>query len=92
MVIYLKDKIWKGDKIMRQKQVMFYESLEKKHHEFLDQLLQNCNIDRETGKFYCKKCQNLVHIDWHRDLAFCGVHIISRIGVTYIEELYKIYI
>jgi len=42
---------------------VMYENLEKKHHEFLDQLLQNCNIDRETGKFYCKKCQNLVHID-----------------------------
>jgi len=75
---------------MKEETVSTCKDLKKGKHEFLDKLLENCTIDEVSGRFYCKKCQNLVHIDWHRDLAFCGVHIISRIGVTYIEELYKI--
>lgn len=64
--------------------------LRKEEHEFLDKLLENCNIDEVTGQFYCKRCKKLVHVDWHRNLAFCGVHIISRVGLTYVEELYNI--
>lgn len=77
---------------MKQEQVMFYESLEKKYHEFLDQLLRNCYIDETTGKFYCKKCKNLVHIDWHRNLGCCSVHIFSRFGVAYLQDLPTVHI
>lgn len=69
---------------------MFDEDLMKEKHEFLDRLLENCIIDESTGQLYCKKCKNLVRVNWHRNLAFCGIHIISCIGVTYIEELYNI--
>jgi len=63
----------------------------KEKHTFLDRLLENCDID-STGQFYCKKCKNLVRVDWHRNIAFCGIHIISRVGVLYIEELYNIHV
>lgn len=71
--------------------VLSRKDLKEEKREFLDKLLENCTIDEESGRFYCKSCKNLVHVDWHRNLAFCGVHIISRIGITYIEELYNIY-
>ena len=58
----------------------------KEKHEFLDKLLENCDIDESTGQLYCKKCKNLVRVDWHRNLAFCGIHIISRAGITYNER------
>jgi len=80
-----------GDR-MKQEQIMFYESVEKKQHEFLDQILENCYIDDTTGKFYCKRCKNLVHIDWHRNLACCSVHIISRFGIAYLQELPKVHV
>lgn len=77
---------------MKDNQVLICKELRKEKQEFLDKLLENCNIDSLTGQFYCKKCKNPVNVDWHRNLAFCRVHIISRIGVTYIEELYNIYV
>lgn len=77
---------------MKQDQIMFLNSCEKQRHDFLDQLLINCYVDDRTGRFHCKKCKNLVHVDWHRLLAFCSVHIMSRFGITYIEELYKIHV
>jgi len=67
------------------------ENMRNEKHGFLDKLLENFNIDESIGLFYCKKCKNLIRVDWHRNLAFCGTHIISRVGVTYIEELYNIY-
>lgn len=77
---------------MKENQDPFCGDPRKEKHEFLDKILENCNIDDVTGQFYCKRCKNLVHVDWSRNLAFCTVHIISRIGVTYIEELYNIYV
>ena len=59
-------------------------------HQFLDNLLMNCDIDHFTGQFFCKKCKSLVYIDWYRNLAFCRTHIFHRFGITYIKELYKI--
>ena len=76
---------------MKQEQVLLNESVAKKYHDFLDQILKNCDIDEVSGRFYCKKCKNLVHVDWFRKLAFCSVHIISSVGITYIDELYTIY-
>ena len=75
---------------MRQKQVLYYEDIKKMNHEFLDVILENCDINPVTGRFYCKRCKNLVHIDWHRMEAFCESHIFSRFGVIYIEKTPKI--
>lgn len=72
------------------KEVISYDDLAEEKHKFLDNLLKNSYIDHFTGHFYCKKCKSLVHVDWHRNLAFCKAHIFSRFGITYIEELYKI--
>lgn len=77
---------------MKEKKVASCQDLRKKKQEFLDKILENCYIDDLTGRFYCKRCKNFVHIDWYRDLAFCKVHIISRFGITYIEELYNIHV
>ena len=72
------------------KELILYDDLSEGKHKFLDNLLQNCDIDQITGHFYCKKCKSAVHIDWYRNLAFCRVHIFSQFGITYIEELYSI--
>jgi len=77
---------------MKQKQVLIFEDVNKQNHEFLDIILGNSDIDPNTGQLYCKRCKNLLHIDWHRKLASCGIHIISRFGVTYFEELCNIHI
>ena len=74
---------------MKGKKDVFDMGLIKEKHEFLDKLLENCDIDA-GGQFYCKKCKNLVRVDWHRNLAFCETHIISRVGVTCLEEIYNI--
>ena len=75
---------------MNYQQVVIKESKKQDHHEFLDQILKNCDINNQTGKFHCKKCRNIVRIDWHRHLAYCGMHIISKFGCTYIGEIYHI--
>jgi len=77
---------------MKQKQILVYEDIKKLNHEFLDVISENCDINPFTGQFYCKRCKNLVHIYWHRKLAFCEIHIISRFGVAYIEEMYNIHV
>lgn len=77
---------------MKQKQVLFFKDLTNDKHEFLDKILENCDIDNSTGRLYCKRCKNLVHVDWSKHLAFCGVHVISRFGVTLKEVPYDIYI
>ncbi|GAI45917.1 unnamed protein product [marine sediment metagenome] len=77
---------------MKEKKDVFDMDIIKQKHEFLDKLLESCDIDESTGQFYCKKCKNLVRVDWHRNLAFCGTHIISRVGVTYIEKVYNIHV
>jgi len=77
---------------MKEKTVLSCKDLKKEKHEFLDKLLENCTIDEVSGRFYCKRCGNFVDVDWYRNLAFCSVHIISRIGITYIEELYNIHV
>ncbi len=76
---------------MKEETVLSDKDLKKEKYEFLNKLLDNCVIHEESGRFYCKRCQNSVRVDWHRNLAFCSNHIISRFGITYIEELYKIY-
>ena len=77
---------------MKAKQILSFKDLVNDKHEFLDKILENCNIDESTGRLYCKKCKNLVHVDWSRNLAFCGVHVISSRGVTYKEVPCDIYL
>ena len=77
---------------MKENQAPFYKNSSKEKHEFLDKLLENCNIDEITGRLYCKRCKNLVHVDWYKNLAFCTMHTISRSGITYKEASYDVYI
>ncbi len=50
--------------------------------KFLYLLLENCIISNE-GHFYCKRCRQLVHVNWYKNLATCSIHIISGEGVKY---------
>jgi len=38
---------------------------------FLTKLMEGCYIDKLTGRFYCKKCECVVNIDWRNHLAYC---------------------
>lgn len=42
--------------------------------DLLEKLSESCYIDVLTGEFYCRKCDNAVHIDLSRHYAFCPVH------------------
>lgn len=75
---------------MNEKRALLNYDFKNEKHEFIDELLKNCNIDTKSRQLYCKKCGNLVHIDWIRNLAFCGNHVISKLGVEYIEVSYEI--
>ena len=57
--------------------------------KLLETLIKHCYIDHLTGTFNCKTCKTAVHIDWHRNLAFCEMHIFSPIGMINIDDLYK---
>ena len=59
---------------MKNKQIEISKSLKEANHDLLDQLLDVCYIDALTGRFHCKKCKNIVHIDWSRHIAFCSIH------------------
>ena len=75
---------------MNEKEAILFYDFKNEKQEFIDELLKNCNIDGISGQLYCKKCGNLVQIDWFRNLAFCGNHIISELGVAYSEVSFEI--
>lgn len=39
-------------------------------HGLIDQLFERCYINPLTGKFYCKLCHNIVHIDFSKKLVY----------------------
>lgn len=56
------------------KQVLVNTNHRKEFHSLLDQLFDACYIDILTGKFRCKKCDNVVHIDLSQKLVHCPIH------------------
>ena len=44
-----------------------------KKHMLLDKLLNGCYVEPRTHKFYCKKCDCPVTIDWEKNSAYCVV-------------------
>ena len=56
---------------MKEKRAILFYNFKNEKQEFIDELLKNCNIDKRAGQLYCKKCRNLVKIDWFRNQAFC---------------------
>ncbi len=63
----------KGD-IMKPRQILVTQTISTANHELLDQLLKKCYIDALTGRFHCRACHNIVHIDWSRNIAYCSIH------------------
>ena len=59
---------------MKQKLILIHEKTKKQNHELLDRIADNCYIDLLTGRFHCRKCHNVIHIDWSRNIAFCPIH------------------
>ena len=70
---------------MNEKRAILEYDFNNQKQEFLNELLKNCYVDMKSRQLHCKKCGNLVQIDWFRNLAFCGFHIISRLGVEHRE-------
>ncbi len=56
-------------------------------HKQSDQLFKNCYIDPISGRFHCKKCNKLVHVNLARRVVFCSVH-----GMLVEEDGYGIFI
>ena len=56
------------------KQFLVSKENRKELHGLLDQILEVCYIDVLTGKFYCRRCKNVVHIDLSQKLVYCPLH------------------
>lgn len=56
------------------KQVLIGKENINEMHDLLDRILEACYIDVLTGKFYCKRCGNAVHIDLSKKLVYCSIH------------------
>ena len=59
---------------MKPGQVAVDKTVRRQNHEFLDRIMENCYVDVVSGKFHCKRCHNVVHIDWSRNIACCSIH------------------
>ena len=55
-------------------QVLINKDERKKFHNLLDILFEACFIDVLTGKFHCKSCGNVVHLDLSKKLVYCLIH------------------
>ena len=77
---------------MKENTVILFYSCKGEKQAFINELLKNCNINKESGNLYCKRCGNLVKIDWFRNLAYCGIHVISERGINYRDECSEIYV
>jgi len=59
---------------MRKKQILIHENQKEDIHNIFEMLLEKCYIDPLTGKFYCKKCNTVVHIDLSKQIVYCPIH------------------
>ena len=59
---------------MKQKQVLMNKMRIEDNHKLLDRILENCYVDLLTGRFHCRRCHNVVHVDWARNIVFCSRH------------------
>jgi hypothetical protein len=75
---------------MNEKRTILEYDFKNEKQEFIDELLKNCYVDKKSRQLHCKICGNLIEIDWLRNLAFCGFHVISMRGVEYREVSYEI--
>ena len=69
------------------KQNLKTRKIKKDIHKQLDQLFENCYIDPISGRFHCKKCDNLVYVNLAERVVFCSVH-----GMLIEEDGYGIFI
>ena len=58
---------------MNPEQVTVYKNRDQ-IHKILYKLFEKCYIDNMTGKFYCKLCDNAVHIDLSKKFVYCPIH------------------
>lgn len=75
---------------MNKKRAILLYDFKNEKQEFFNELLKNCYVDMKSRQLNCKKFGNLVQIDWLRNLAFCGFHVISKLGNEYREVSYEI--
>ena len=59
---------------MKTRQISISKGENKKIHNLLDNIMDKCYIDVLTGKFHCKLCNNVVHIDLSRRMVYCSIH------------------
>ena len=69
------------------KQNLKSRDTKKGFNKQLDQLFDNCYIDPISGRFHCKKCNNLVNVNLASRVVFCSVH-----GMLIEEEGYGLFI
>ena len=59
---------------MKVKQISVCKNEKNQIYDLLDELFEKCYIDALTGKFHCKLCNNVVHIDLSRKIVYCSIH------------------
>ena len=71
----------------KENQIIKTINKKKKIHKQLNQLFENCHIDSLSGRFHCKKCNNVVHVNLSERVVFCSVH-----GMLIEEDGYGLFI
>ena len=69
------------------KQNFATSNTKKEINEPFDQLFENCYIDPLSGRFHCKKCDNVVHVNLSERVVFCSVY-----GMLMEEDGYGLFI
>ena len=69
------------------KQIQVTRDTRRGVHRQLDQLFENCIIDTISGRFRCKKCDNLIQVNLAERVVFCSVY-----GMLIEEEGYGFFI
>lgn len=75
---------------MNKKRAILEYDFKNEKQKFFNELLKNCYFDMKPRQLHCKKCENLVQIDWLKNLAFYGFHVISKLGIEYRKMSYEL--
>ncbi len=59
---------------MTTKQILVNKHEKQYIHGLIDQLFKRCYIDALAGKFHCKLCHNIVHINFFKKLVYYSVY------------------
>lgn len=59
---------------MKSEQTIAHDKEKNQIQKIFYDLFEKCYLDNMTGKFHCKLCDNIVHINLSKKFVYCPVH------------------